>query len=264
MATSPGLAVVTARLRLPVLILGVLAVVTTRLHERAGISWAGVVLIAASVVSTFVRGLEVRCDPRVVEVPVRGRWVAVNSPAAKVPSHGVHSAGQTYAIDLVHWPDETTPWKAVHRRPLMRPPEDFPGFGQPVFAPADGRVVKVRDAWRDHKSRNSWPALLYAFVEGSARELLGPGALLGNHVILDLGDGSYAVLAHLKRGSITVTAGQEVRAGDQLAECGNSGNTSEPHLHFQLMDHPRPTVAAGLPFTFAGRETPGNEEAMVA
>ena len=48
-----------------------------------------------------------------------------------------------------------------------------------------------------------------------------------------------------------VRPGDQVVAGQQLARCGNSGNSTEPHLHFQVMDHPRPAFAAGLPFEFA-------------
>ena len=106
--------------------------------------------------------------------------------------------------------------------------------------------------------------MLYLFLEGSARELIGPGALLGNHVVLDVGDGNYAVLAHLKRGSIKVKEGQAVRAGQQLAECGNSGNSSEPHVHFQVMDTPRAAFAAGLPFRFSGHEMPKTGEPLVS
>ncbi len=248
------MAVTVARLRMPVLVTGVVAIVTSPLHESAWISWTGAAMVVLSVGSAFIGGLEVRQTPIPVASPVRGRWVAVNSPADKVPSHGVHSAGQSYAIDLVHWPDPHDEWKPVHRWPLMRRPDEFPGFGEPVYSPASGRVVKVRDWWRDHWSRNSWPALVYAFVEGSVRELLGPGALLGNHVVLDLGDGTYAALAHLKCGSVAVAPGQKVRAGQRLGSCGNSGNTSEPHLHFQLMDTARPSVAAGLPFTFVDHD----------
>lgn len=264
MQLRTSLAVIAARLRMPVLIVGVLAVVTSRLHGSSWVSWGGAVLVGVSVVSTFVGGLKVRRDAIPVVSPVRGRWVAVNSPADKVPSHGVHSAGQTYAIDLVYWPDPEQTWQGVHRWPLMQRPREFPGFGQPVFAPSDGRVVKVRSGWRDHWSRNSWPALAFAFVEGSLRELLGPGALLGNHVIVDLGDGTYAALAHLKHGSVTVAAGETIEAGQQLAECGNSGNTTEPHLHFQLMDAQRPSIAAGLPFSLVNLDVPKNGEALVA
>lgn len=257
------IAVAIARSRTPALVVGVVLVATSFVHETPWMSSVGVVLVLASVVSTFLPGIQVRTRPLTIECPVRGRWVAVNSPADRVPSHGVHSAGQTYAIDLVHWPDAAEPWRPVHRWPLMRRPDEFPGYGQPVLAPVDGRVVKVRDRWRDHWSRNSWPALLYAFVEGSARELLGPGALMGNHVVVDLGDGTYAALAHLRRGSVRVSEGQTVHVGDPVAECGNSGNTSEPHLHLQLMDSPRASIAAGLPFTFAHHELPRNEEALV-
>lgn len=55
-----------------------------------------------------------------------------------------------------------------------------------------------------------------------------------------------------------------MRAGRQLAECGNSGNSSEPHIHFQLMDTSRAAFAAGLPFRFTEAETPKNGEPFVA
>jgi murein DD-endopeptidase MepM/ murein hydrolase activator NlpD len=143
--------------------------------------------------------------------------------------------------------------------PAFRPPSDFPAFGQPVLAPADARVVAARDGARDHRSRSTWAAFAYMMVEGSLRELGGAGRVLGNHVVLDLGGGVYAVLAHLRHGSVAVRPGEQVRRGQVIGHCGNTGNTSEPHLHFQLMDHPRPTVAAGLPFTFAGTELPAND-----
>jgi murein DD-endopeptidase MepM/ murein hydrolase activator NlpD len=119
-----------------------------------------------------------------------------------------------------------------------------------VHAPADGVVLRVHDRERDHWSRTSPLGLLYLLTVELLRELTGPSRVVGNHVIIDLGGGCYAVLAHLRRRSIRVTAGQRVRAGDPIAECGNSGNATEPHLHFQLMDHPVIAVAAGLPFRF--------------
>ena len=240
-----------ARIRVPFFVVGVLCVLLSPFHHLEWVAWLGTVLILLSLATTFMPGGGVKCEPTTVEVPVRGRWIAINSPADKVPSHGVHSAGQTYAIDLVYWPDTTVAWKAVQRRPLCRRAETFPGFGQPVFAPAAGTVVRTRDRWRDHWSRNSWPALMYLMVEASIRELLGPGVLFGNHIVIDLGDGTYAALAHLKRRSITVAEGQQVNPGQELAACGNSGNSSEPHLHFQLMDSQRVAYAAGLPFALA-------------
>jgi hypothetical protein len=248
-----------ARFRYPALFLGLLLAFTSLWHPFGSL---GAVLILAALVLSFVPYGQVKRAPIEVLSPVHGRWVAINSPADKVPSHGVHSCGQAYAIDLVYWPDESTPWQGVQKRPLARRADSFFGFGQPIYAPASGTVVKARDFWRDHWSRNSWPALLYMFVEGTLRELLGPGGLLGNHVVLDLGDGVYAAFAHLKRGSVQVTKGQRVAAGQQLAECGNSGNSSEPHLHFQLMEHPHASIAAGLPFTFKEYGVPRNLEPL--
>ena len=86
--------------------------------------------------------------------------------------------------------------------------------------------------------------------------------MLGNHVVLDLGGGVYAALAHLRRGSLRVRPGDRVAPGQQLAECGNSGNSTEPHLHFQLMDHPSVLLAAGLPLRFGQAGLPGNLEAL--
>ncbi len=203
--------------------------------------------------------------PRPVQSPVRGRWQALNSPASKVPSHGMHTFGQTYAIDVVYEPKPGSR-PAFGKGFGLRRPRDYPAFGQPVHAPADGTVLVAKDGARDHLSRSAWPILPYFLVEGSLRELgqfFGTGWLLGNQVIIDLHDGSYALMAHLQKNSTTVTAGDTVQAGQIIAACGNSGNSSEPHVHFQLMDHRRSTFAAGLPFTFTNVQVEGNPQAAV-
>ncbi|MGH3400715.1 MAG: M23 family metallopeptidase [Streptosporangiaceae bacterium] len=217
------------------------------------LTWAAMAGFAVALVLLFAPATpaDTRRAPMSVQPPVRGRWTALNSPASRTPSHGTHAYGQTYAIDLVHEPDPARPRVALTRWPLARRPRTFPGFGQPVLAPADGVVVRVSDWQRDHWSRTSWPAVIYLMlVEGLVREATGPGRVVGNHVVLDLGDGVYALLAHLRRRSALVSKGDRVRAGQPLAACGNSGNSSEPHLHFQLMDRAGVLLAAGLPFTF--------------
>ncbi|MFD0899577.1 M23 family metallopeptidase [Actinomadura sediminis] len=250
-----------ARYQLPLIVVGVLLTLGEWLHGAQWLSTTGMVLVGAGLV-VFVAGLVVKPgepprSPVPLRAPVRGRWVPVNSPADKVPSHGTHELGQAYAIDLVHQPDEKASWTALHAWPPMRRPSAFPAFGEPVLAPADGVVVSVGRWQRDHLSRNSWVAFPYLMVEGIARSILSLATLssgrfvLGNHVVLDLGDGVYGVFAHLKRGSVRVRRGDRVTAGQPLGDCGNSGNSSEPHLHFHLMDRRRPATAAGLPFTFA-------------
>ncbi|WP_069744401.1 M23 family metallopeptidase [Streptomyces sp. EN23] len=229
------------------------------------------VVLALMVATTTLqaRAAAPRGEPRApveVEPPVTGRWSALNSPADKVPSHGTHVYGQTYAIDIVADP-ETAEGEAPARPafrwlwPLFRRNSAFPAFGAPLLAVADATVVTARDGRRDHLSRNSLLGLLYLmFVEGNVRSILGVHRVIGNHVVLDLGDGTYAVYAHAQRGSLRVKAGDTVRAGQWIARCGNSGNSSEPHLHLHLMDSPDLDDARGIPFTWRGVGVPANGE----
>lgn len=192
--------------------------------------------------------------PLEVLPPVRGRWAALNSPGTKVPSHGVHSLAQTYAIDVLHPRPPGTPTSIGWGRG-MEPPDARSTFGEPVHAVADGVVAVASDGRRDHRTRLTWPSLLYMMVvEGMLRELGGPRFMLGNHVVIDHEDGTYSAFAHLRRGSLRVAVGERVLAGQQLGEVGNSGNSSEPHLHVQLMDRAEPSAAAGLPFRWVGIE----------
>lgn len=242
--------------------------------------WLTWVPAAAAVALGVAAGRKARAmatDPRpAVEVgpPVAGRWTALNSPADKVPSHGTHGYGQTYAIDIVAEPEpepepeaEAGPSRPGSRRawPVARRNHHFPAFGAPLLAVADGTVVYAAHGRRDHLSRDSLPALLYLMLfEASVRDVLGPGSIVGNHLVLDLGDGTYALYAHLRRGSLRVRVGETVRAGQQVAECGNSGNSTEPHVHFQLMDDPDLDVAVGIPFTWRGIGLPTNGETFTA
>ncbi|MER6093331.1 M23 family metallopeptidase [Streptomyces bluensis] len=200
-------------------------------------------------------------EPVAVAPPVTGRWTALNSPADRTPSHGTHAYGQTFAIDIVAEPEPGARPRFRLLWPLARRNRDFPAFGAPLLAVADGMVVRATDRHRDHLSRTSLPALLYLMLaEASVREISGVGRIVGNHVVLDLGDGTYAMYAHVQRGSLAVREGDRVRAGQLLARCGNSGNSTEPHLHFQLMDGPDPDTARGIPFEWHGIGVPRNGE----
>ena len=72
--------------------------------------------------------------------------------------------------------------------------------------------------------------------------------LAGNHIIQDLGDGHFAAYAHLRPGTLKVKVGDTVHAGDVIGRLGNTGNSSEPHLHFQVCDAPSFPDSEGLPF----------------
>ena len=139
---SSQVAVVVARLRVAaILALIGLLVADWVWHILPGgwpgwMTWAGV--MAAFVV--LMRAGTLRRAPVAICPPVTGRWLAFNSPASRVPSHGVQAYGQSYAIDLIFDPpgrnrQDLSLW------PLARRPADFPGFGQPVLAPAGFRLA---------------------------------------------------------------------------------------------------------------------------
>jgi hypothetical protein len=119
--------------------------------------------------------------------------------------------------------------------------EDYHCFDRAIVAPGAGVVVSVENDVPDNV-----PGVMNAAVP------------LGNHVILDHGNGEFSFLAHFKRGSVVVEKGQRVAAGDALGRSGNSGNSSEPHLHYHLQDAPEfQQGGQGLPAFFLGYEADG-------
>ena len=79
---------------------------------------------------------------------------------------------------------------------------------------------------------------------------MNPAQPAGNHVVIDHGNGEYSLLAHFRRGTVTVHAGDRVKAGELLGHCGNSGNSSEPHLHIHLQNASKFGSGEGLPMQF--------------
>lgn len=252
-SVSPGVRLL-SRLRMPVVAAGAAALLAGVILEVPG-WWSTAALVVFVVgMACYVR-VGTPTGPTVdIGAPVAGRWLALNSPSSRVPSHGVHAWSQTHACDLVHEPEDGTRppggWLPVARRP-----EDFSGFGQPVLSPVAGTVVRSVDRMRDHWSRTSPLGLVWFVLEG-VREVLGPTGVLGNHVAVRAEEGHVVLLAHLRHRSVTVARGDRVARGDVLGSCGNSGNSTEPHLHLQVMDRPSPWVAAGMPFTVDGRPLP--------
>jgi murein DD-endopeptidase MepM/ murein hydrolase activator NlpD len=164
-----------------------------------------------------------------LRLPFGGRWWVFWGGNTPRQNYHVAAPDQRHAFDFVGWRRGGT-----HRGAGTRN-EDYWVWGRPILAPADGVVVTARDGIRDNRPQ----------VETNASRAAG------NHVVLDLGNGEFALLAHLRRGSVRVEAGDRVRAGQVLGVCGNSGNSSEPHLHFHLQDRARLFGSAkGLPVRF--------------
>jgi murein DD-endopeptidase MepM/ murein hydrolase activator NlpD len=99
--------------------------------------------------------------------------------------------------------------------------KSYPSWGETVYASADGKIAKVVNDLDDNPIGRS-----------------DDRNLAGNHVVIDLGNGRFVLMAHLQKGSALVAAGDAVRAGQPIAKCGNSGNTTGPHLHVQVQDQP--------------------------
>jgi peptidase M23-like protein len=205
----------------------------------------------------------VQSDPVLLDLPFRGLWLARNSPARRVPSHGTHAFGVTYAIDFIAVDEHGRPaprtWRSVF---AVEPPEVFRGFGEPILAPAGGTVVAAHDGEADHAARRSQVTLVPYALGQRQRVREGAAAIAGNHVVIALGPGGPFVLtAHLRRGTVRVAPGEAVRAGDQIGECGNSGNSTQPHVHVQVTDSVHWPSARGLPMAFRRRH-PGGGNAV--
>jgi hypothetical protein len=188
----------------------------------------------------------------VLALPFRGRWLVQNSPARRVPSHGVDVLGQRFAIDFVgvdehHRTSAVRDWHTVW---ATEPPERFVAFGRPILAPAAGVVVHAHDGEEDHAARRSQLALVPYALGAAGRLRRGVHAVAGNHVTIALTGGAFVSVVHLRRGSLRVGVGDEVAFGQQVAECGNSGNSTQPHVHVQVTDSADFSVARGVPVTF--------------
>jgi hypothetical protein len=195
-------------------------------------------------------------SPVVVGFPLRGEWVAVRTPAHKIPSHGTELFGQRYAFDFVR-PDHR---RGLHLQPagtlraflLGGRTRDYYGWGQPVYAAFDGQVV----AAVDRVPERAWVqvvrevALAVKSTVGFDPARSGFEPVAGNHVIVQ-GAEAFAVFAHLAPGSVTVITGQEMRVGEVIGRVGHTGNSTAPHLHFQLMDSADPLRAKSVPCAFA-------------
>jgi murein DD-endopeptidase MepM/ murein hydrolase activator NlpD len=163
-------------------------------------------------------------------LPFENTWWVFWGGDTELSNYHVVAPDQRHAYDIVMWKGG-----ASHEGD-GRENEQYYAFGQQLVAPADGAVISAANDKRDNKPG----------VETDAENPLG------NHVILDVGNSEYLVMAHMKKGSVVVKNGDRVTAGQPLGACGNSGNTTEPHLHIHLQDKPDwPSDAKGLPLAFS-------------
>lgn len=198
-------------------------------------------LIPASMTETVAPVTVQARKPAVIAPPLTGpNWVDANSCCdmtphrmALNPLNGQLWAAERFAIDYVQLLPDLRMLVGDKTKP-----ESYPGFGADIHAVADGTVVAVVDGLPEQ-------------VAGTSPADLPLDQYAGNHIVQDLGDGNYALYAHLKTGSIKVKAGDRLTSGQVIALLGNSGNSDGPHLHFQVMSTPDPLRSDGLPFVLS-------------
>jgi len=176
----------------------------------------------------------------IIGPPLAGAgWLAANGPSntsghrrSLIPVGGRAHIAQRFAID---WVKAGADGKTLSGDPKLN--KSYLAWGSHALAVGDGVVVAVKDGIPENVPGPSSRAVPITL------ETVG-----GNHVIVDIGHGHYAFYAHLQPGSLKVKLGDKVRRGQRLGLVGNSGNSTEPHLHFHLSDDNSPLASEGIPY----------------
>jgi hypothetical protein len=188
----------------------------------------------------------------VISPPLTGEdWLAANGPSntslhrrALIPINGRAYISQRFAIDWVQLnPDGRT---------YARDPSDnknYRAYGAEIHAVADGVVTQVKDGIPQNIPGANSRAVPMTLE-----------TISGNHVIMDIGNGLYALYAHMQPGSVRVKLGDKVTRGQVLGLLGNTGNSTEPHLHFHICNANSDLGSEGLPYAFASFEVQGKGE----
>ncbi|MBG9452552.1 hypothetical protein ABE61_00210 [Lysinibacillus sphaericus] len=146
-------------------------------------------------------------------MPIRGEWFVFWGGTNEFVNYHYVYENQRYAYDLVKVQDG----QSYEKSPIQN--ENYYAFDQDIIAPADGKVVKVVDGIKDN-------------IPGEMDERNAAG----NYVVIEHANNEFSMIAHFKKNSILVKSGDIVTEGQLIGKCGNSGNSSEAHIHFQVMD----------------------------
>lgn len=186
-------------------------------------------------------------DVAVIGAPLRGdNWVAHNGPSntsghrrAIIPIEGKAHIAQRFAIDWARTNADGTYYTGDPKEN-----KNYRAYGSEALAVADGVVTETKDGIPENVPG------INSRVVPITLETIG-----GNHVILDIGHGRYAFYAHLQPGSLKVKLGDHVKRGQVLGLVGNSGNSTQPHLHFHLSDGNSPLGSEGIPYALESFST---------
>jgi murein DD-endopeptidase MepM/ murein hydrolase activator NlpD len=149
-----------------------------------------------------------------MSLPFKGKWTVFWGGDTKEQNYHVVVNFQKNAFDLVVNGENGKSFKTDGKNN-----EDYYAFGQQILSPCAGEVVMAVDGVKDN-------------VPGKMNTMYVPG----NAILIKTANNEYILLAHFKQNTIKVKTGDKVQKGQLLGLCGNSGNSSEPHLHFNLQD----------------------------
>jgi murein DD-endopeptidase MepM/ murein hydrolase activator NlpD len=195
-------------------------------------------------------------SPNTYTFPLAGTWYVGAGP--NLHSHHRWAAMEEFAFDLVALGGDGKTHKGDGSRL-----DDYYGYGRDVLAVADGVVVEVATDFTEANERLRRPDESEEDYEKrtvmAQNELLAKNykAPIGNYVVIRHAGGELSHYAHLKQGSVKVKAGDAVKQGQAIAQLGHTGNTTEPHLHFQLTDGPDPMYSRGVPIIFKNTTVEG-------
>lgn len=157
-------------------------------------------------------------------LPSNEEWTVIWGGDTKELNYHVESKAQKNAFDLVITDVTGKSFKTDGKHN-----EDYYAFGKELIAPCDGEIVLSVDGIKDNTPGK-----------------MNPFYALGNSVVIKTANDEYLFLAHFKQNSIRVKEGQKVKKGDILGQCGNSGNSSEAHIHFHIQNVEDMTIATGV------------------
>jgi murein DD-endopeptidase MepM/ murein hydrolase activator NlpD len=182
--------------------------------------------------------------------PLRGVWYA----GAGASFHTDHrwAVPEEFALDIAKIGESGLTHKGDGTRF-----DDYYAYGADVLAAAPGRVTGIANDQPEDPSAmqrpNETQEAYFARLQKEQAERLSKGlpVIAGNYVMIDHGKKEYSLYAHLQPGSVRAHVGDQVKAGDVIGKLGSSGNSTEPHLHFQICDEPNPLMCAGIPMNFS-------------
>lgn len=166
-------------------------------------------------------------------LPFNGKWVCVNGCVSREFSHSWDIPAQRYAYDFLILDKNNKSYTGNINKNTS-----YYCYNQEILAPADGTVIKIMN-----KSKDS-------IIVKNSKFITRANNIAGNYIIIKHSDTEYSMLGHLKRDSFTVAEGEKVTRGQVIALCGNSGNSTEPHLHFQIQNEQSFYDSLGLPILF--------------